>query len=145
MTSSFRFLEDVALADTAFDASGTSPSELCQAAAQAVIESMVDPGTVAPTWKRTIELTASDFPTLLFDWLSELVYLKDAEGISFRGANPTVRENLRTGWHLTANVTGAPINAEQQDLRADVKAVTKHLYEVRQEPGHWTARVVLDV
>lgn len=145
MTLSFRFLEDVALADTAFEAGGTTPSELCQAAAQAVIESMVDPGTVVPTWTRTIELRASDFPTLLFDWLSELVYLKDAEAISFRETSPIVREHPETGWSLKAGVTGAPINAEQQDLRADVKAVTKHLYEVRQEPGRWTARVVLDV
>jgi len=145
MTASFRYLEEIALADAAFEASGTSPSELCQAAAQAVIESMVDPGTVVPTWTRTVELTAPDFPTLLFDWLSELVYLKDAEGISFRETSPIVREHPETGWSLKADVSGAPINAEQQDLRADVKAVTKHLYEVRQQPGRWTARVVLDI
>ena len=38
MTQRFTFLEDVALADAAFEASGDSPSELILAATQAVIE-----------------------------------------------------------------------------------------------------------
>ena len=47
MTSSFRFLEDIALADSAFEARGSTPSELFAAAGRAVIEAMVDPRTVS--------------------------------------------------------------------------------------------------
>jgi SHS2 domain-containing protein len=30
-------------------------------------------------------------------------------------------------------------------LRSDVKAVTKHLYDVHEHKGQWIARVVLDI
>lgn len=146
MTARFRLLEDVALADAAFEASGDSPSELCLAAAQALIDTMVDPGTVSPTWRKTVALHSPDFPDLLFDWLSELVYLKDAEAVVFHEASPTVVEGRHGAeWSLTATVTGSPIDPQHHDLRADVKAVTKHLYEVRQDGTQWVARVVLDI
>jgi SHS2 domain-containing protein len=146
MTARFRVLENVALADAAFEASGDTPSELCQAAAQALIDTMVDPRSVEPTWTKTIALHGPDLSDLLFDWLSELVYLKDAEAVLFRQALPTVEEGAGGAeWRLVATVTGAPIDPQRQELRADVKAVTKHLYEVRQDGGRWVARVVVDI
>ena len=146
MTARFRILEDVALADAAFEASGDSPSELCLAAAQALIETMVDPTSVAPTWSRTVTVRSAELSELLFDWLSELVYLKDAEAVVFFQVAPTVTQGQNgDAWQLTATVTGAPIDPAHQELRADVKAVTKHLYDVRREGPRWIARVVLDI
>ncbi len=146
MTARFRVIEDVALADAAFEASGDSPSELCEAAARALIETLADPATIAPDWSHRVSLHAVDLPDLLFDWLSELVYLKDAEAVVFREVSPPIVEG-RPGseWSLTATVTGARIDPVRQDLRADVKAVTKHLYEVKQDGTQWVARVVLDI
>jgi SHS2 domain-containing protein len=150
MTREFRFLEDVALADTAFEAFGDSPSELFLAAAQAVIETMVNPSTVSARWRRAIEHQAPDIASLLFDWLSDLVYLKDAEGVVFREATAVVTEDRpHGGWKLRGVLTGELIDPARHELRSDVKAVTKHLYEVRRdgdrEGERWTARVVLDV
>jgi|SRR5581483_214514 SHS2 domain-containing protein len=144
MPSAFRFLEDVALADAAFEATGDSPSELFQAAAQAVIETLADPRTVAGTWQRKVSREDEDLASLLFDWLSEIVYVKDAHGVVFREAVPIVgREQGR--WRLDATLVGAPVDPARQDLRADVKGVTKHLYELKQDGSRWTARVVLDI
>ena len=146
MTEEFRFLEDIALADSAFEASGDSPSELFQAAAQAVIETMVDPATVPPSKTQTIERKDADLATLLFDWLADIVYLKDAQGLVFREASAAVRHDpAQVVWQLQGILTGEPIDQTRHELRADVKAVTKHLYEVRQEGGRWKARVVLDI
>jgi SHS2 domain-containing protein len=146
MASEFRFLEDVAVADAAFEATGDTPAELFTAATQAVIEAMVDPGTVSTQWQRTVERREPELSDLLFDWLSELVYLKDAEGVIFHGASVTVAEEpTRASWRLQGTLSGEPIDPARHDLRADVKAVTKHLYEVRQEGTRWKARVVLDI
>lgn len=146
MTAQFRFLEDVALADAAFEAYGDTPSELFVAAAQAVIETLANPTTVAATWRRVIEHQAPDLATLLFDWLSDLVYLKDAEGVVFREATAIVSEDRpHGGWNVRGTLTGEPIDQARHELRADVKAVTKHLYEVRQKEDRWVARVVLDI
>ncbi|MEW6247655.1 MAG: archease [Nitrospirota bacterium] len=144
MPSVFRFLEDVALADAAFEATGDSPSELFRAAAQAVIETLADPKTVAATWRRTITREDEDLASLLFDWLSEIVYVKDAQGVVFREAVPVVRQE-RGRWRLDATLVGAPVDPATQELRADVKGVTKHLYELKQDGTRWTARVVLDI
>lgn len=146
MAHGFRFLEDIALADAAFDAAGDSPSELFVAAAQAVIETMVNPHTVIPVWRRVIELQGPEIADLLFDWLSGLVYLKDAEGVVFREVTAVVSEDRPHGdFRLRATLSGESIDPGRHELRADVKAVTKHLYEVRHDDGHWGARVVLDI
>jgi SHS2 domain-containing protein len=146
MTSAFRFLEDIALADSAFEARGTTPSELFTASAQALIETLADPATVAPAVSRSFTRHDRQLPDLLFDWLADLVFLKDAEGMVFHDAACTVTEDRAKGeWRLTGTVTGEPIDPRRHDLRADVKAVTKHRYAVRQGKGDWVATVVLDI
>lgn len=144
MTHRYRVLDDVALADTAFEATGDSPSELFLAAGQALVDTLADPQLVQPLWTRSIEHRDRDLAALLFTWLSEMVYLKDAEGLVFREARAVVSEE-RNGWVLRGTLSGEPIDPVRHELRADVKAVTKHLYDVRQEAGRWIARVVLDV
>lgn len=146
MTASFRFLDDIALADTAFEATGDSPSELFQGATLALIEAMVEPKTVNSAWSQIFEKSDPDLPTLLFDWLSEIVYLKDAHGLVFREVLTTVAQDPATGaWTLDATLVGEEIDQARHELRGDVKAVTKHMYDVRQQDGRWKARVVLDV
>ena len=48
-------------------------------------------------------------------------------------------------WLLRARLIGAPVDQQTQELHADVKGVTKHLYRVSQEAGRWKALVVLDI
>jgi SHS2 domain-containing protein len=141
----FIFLENVAVADAAFDATGDSPSELFVAAGEAVIETMVDRQTVSPALQRDITLEDEELGSLLFDWLSQIVFLKDAEGLMFRDAEATVEQASDGKWHLCGRLAGEALDPDRHELRADVKAVTKHLYEVGQTNGRWHARVVLDI
>ncbi|MCI1278700.1 MAG: archease [Nitrospira sp.] len=146
MPGSFRFLDDIALADMAFDAEGESLPSLLDAATQALIESLADPSTIADTWHHSVDMEEPDFETLLFEWLGRLVYLKDAHSVVFHQARLSLHQKAApAAWCLHAELTGAPVNPATQDLRSDVKGVTKHLYAVSQEGKHWKARVVLDV
>jgi SHS2 domain-containing protein len=144
MSYSFRFLDDVAMADLAFEAEGDSVEEVFRGATQALLETLADPATVAALWERTVEQTGTDLPALLFDWLSELVYWKDAAGVVFREAPLTLRRE-NASWVLRARLVGAPVDQQAQVLRNDVKGVTKHLYDLRQDEQRWKARVVVDV
>ncbi len=144
MAHAYRVLDDVALADTAFEATGDSPSELFLAAGQAIIETLADPQLVQPVETRSITRRDQDLSALLFAWLSDMVYLKDAEGLVFHAVTAVVSKE-RGGWLVQGTLSGEPIDPARHGLRADIKAVTKHLYEVRQEAGGWIARVVLDV
>ncbi|MBH0203240.1 MAG: archease [Nitrospira sp.] len=145
MSHAFHFLDDVATADLAFDASGDSLQALFHGATCAVIDALADPTTVGSTWRKAIERTDEDPAELLFDWLSDLVYWKDAVGVVFSRAELTLTRQDHGGWKLTGILYGEPVNGSTQILRADVKGVTKHLYRLLQKEGKWTVRVILDV
>ncbi|MBI4003228.1 MAG: archease [Nitrospira defluvii] len=146
MPGTFRFLDDIALADMAFDAEGDSLSALFGAATEALLESLADPTSVAQTWRHVIDMEEPDIPTLLFEWLGRLVYLKDAQSVVFHRVSLSLEQRPKqSSWHLHADVIGAPVDPVTQELRSDVKGVTKHLYAVTQDGTRWKARVVLDV
>lgn len=146
MPSSFRILEEVALADVAFEAIGDTPSELFEAVAYAVMSILANPDTVSNAWHRIIDREERELADLLFDWLSEMVYLKDAEGVVFSQATSSVvYDPSRRCWQLHGELQGETIDPARHELRSDVKAVTKHLYEVHASGGQWNARVVLDI
>lgn len=140
----FRFLEEIALADIGFEAEGESVEDVFRGATQALLESMANPVTVSREWERSIERTDVDLSSLLFEWLSDMVYWKDAAGVVYREA-PLTLTREGEGWLLRARLIGATVNQQTQELHADVKGVTKHLYELKQTGDRWKARVVLDV
>jgi SHS2 domain-containing protein len=73
-----------------------------------------------------------------------VVYWKDAAGVVFREAPLTL---TREGdvWLLHGRLIGAPVDYRTQELHADVKGVTKHLYGLKQTGDRWKVCVVLDV
>jgi SHS2 domain-containing protein len=145
MPYQFHFLDDVAKADLAFDAVGDSLHDLFQGATNAVIEVLADPQTIDSVWQQAIECSEEDPAALLFDWLSDLVYWKDAAGVVFSKAELILTQPGDHRWVVTGTLYGEPVNGATQTLRADVKGVTKHLYQLSQEGERWTVRVVLDV
>lgn len=146
MARSFQFLDHIALADSAFEAKGDSVSELFIASAQALIEVMVNPLTVSTNCRHSITLTQAQLSDLLFEWLLIIVYLKDAEALIFHEVQANVWQDEKTHcWQLDGLLVGDIIKPAQQELRADIKAVTKHMFEVKKESGWWISRVVLDI
>ncbi len=139
----YRFLEDIATGDAAFEAEGRTLEELFRESAIATFEVMVDTESVEPRITREVELKNEAVDGLLFDWLSELVYLKDAEAVLFCRFNLKIRRN--EVYELKARVSGDNINQEKHDLRSDVKAITYHMFEVKKTEEKWIARVILDI
>jgi SHS2 domain-containing protein len=139
----YRFIEDVAIADCAVELEGTDLSDLFETAASALVELMVDPATLPATTERTIALTAPALDLLLYDWLSELIYLKDRDGAVF----PRTRVRVEgTGpFTLTALASGGTIDPASTALRSDAKAVTFHQFRLDRVDGGWLARVVIDI
>jgi len=139
----YRYLEDVATADAAFEVEGRTPEELFRDAAIATFEVMADTKSVNPEITKEIELKNEDIGDLLFDWLSELVYLKDAEFLIFSSFDVSIKKN--DIYELKAKARGEHINQRRHSLRSDVKAVTYHMFEVKRTGEKWTATVVLDI
>ena len=144
MSYEFRFLEDVALADIALEVAGDSIEDLFQGATRALLEAMADPQTVGASWNRRIVKMDAALDDLLVEWLSEIVYWKDAAGVVFHEA-PLSLTHHNGRWKIEASLIGAPVDHTLQTLRNDVKGITRHLYKVGQDGPLWKATVVVDV
>jgi len=139
----YEFLEDVALADCAVEIEGRSLDDLFETAAAAIARLMVDPATLAITVEREIALEAAELDMLLYDWLSEMIFLKDRDSQIFPHAR--VRVTGEGPYRLTADVQGGTIDPEHTALGADPKAVTFHQFALQPVDGGWRARVVIDI
>ncbi len=141
----YKYLEEIAIADIAFEAWGSTPEELFKAAADATMNVMVaDLSTVADREKRRIELEEENLDLLLFNFLQELIYYKDAQRLLLRVDNIHI-EKTQKGFKLQAEAHGEELNPEKHDLRVDVKAVTLHQFQVKKTSEGWWAQVILDI
>jgi SHS2 domain-containing protein len=141
----YRFLEDIATADVAFEAWGGTREELFAAAAAALLATMSDdPDLVERRREAAIRLEHEELDLLLYAFLAELVFLKDARRLLLH--TDTVRINCgEDGFHLEAILRGEEIAPRRHRLQVDVKAVTLHRLKVMYENGVWRATVVLDI
>jgi len=141
----YRYLEEIAIADVAIEAWGTTIEELFTAAADAAINVMVgDLDSIANETQRYFRLEDSELDMLLFKLLQELIFLKDAQHLLLRVRN--IRVQRTNGSHiLVVQAGGERIDPARHELIVDVKAVTLHRLRV-EETGHgWVATVILDV
>jgi SHS2 domain-containing protein len=91
--------------------------------------------------ERRINIGGESLDRLMVDWLSELLYLHDVENLLFKGFK--VESVGKDG--LKAIVKGEPFREGVHVIKTEVKAVTYHRIEVRQEKGGWRAQVILDL
>jgi SHS2 domain-containing protein len=141
----YHYLEDFAIADIAFEATGKDLEELFSSAADATMNVMIeDLDTIKGREGREIELKSGEPDMLLFDLLQEVIYYKDAEQLLLRVKDMTITE--RAGSYLLRAVgIGERLDPKRHEQRADVKAVTLHHFKVEKTAGLWKALVILDV
>jgi SHS2 domain-containing protein len=142
----YRWLEEIAIADAAFEAWADTPEELFADACDATLAVMVaDPERLEPKTGRDVRLEEEAPDLLLFGLLQELLFYKDAERLLLRPAGLRI-ERGADRWALTGRLQGEELDPGRHELRVDVKAVTLHRLAVEPVPsGGWRATVVLDV
>ncbi len=141
----YHYLEDVGTADIAFEATGGDLPELFTAAADATMNVMIDNLDAIESHKtRQIELSNDNIQMLLFDFLQELIYFKDAKRLLLR-VSATQIDRKGEEYFLKAQVAGEQLDAARHQQRADVKAVTLHGFSVVKDNVGWKARVLLDI
>jgi protein archease len=141
----YKFLEEIGTADIAFEATGRNLSELFADAADATTNVMIDNlDAIEPRETRQIELSNDKIDMLLFDFLQELIYLKDAKRLLLRVRDAQI-DKKEGKYFLKAEAAGETLDAARHHQRADVKAVTLHDFSVEKENGRWKATVLLDI
>jgi SHS2 domain-containing protein len=140
----YRYLEDIATADVAFEAWGEDLEAMFVAAADATMNVMVtNLNAIDRTEHRSLRVAAEELDMLLFELLQELIFYKDAERLLLR--IPDVLIKKQSGqFVLTAEAYGEELNTQKHDPIVDIKAVTLHRFKVEETPRGWEAFVILD-
>jgi SHS2 domain-containing protein len=141
----YRYLEDIAIADVAFEAWGNTVEEMFVAASNATLNIMVSNlATIRPRDYRHFRIEDSPIDMLLFQSLQELVYYKDAERLLLLVRSVRIEQHA-SDWIAHIEAAGEKIDPRQHDLIVDVKAITLHRFSVHRTVQGWTAEVTVDV
>ncbi|MBX6762949.1 MAG: archease [Rubrobacteraceae bacterium] len=129
-------------ADVGFEAAAESPEGLFLEAMRGVLLLMFERPPQGGGCLRTVELEGPDLEVLLVRWLSELLYLVQEEG--FVPADGSLRLDMED-CSLRARLRGSALDVEEQGWIGEIKSVTFHGLEIRQEGDTWSCRVIFDV
>lgn len=140
----YKFLEDIAIADVAFEATGKTLEELFDSSALALENTQVkDLKSVKHKVEKKIEVEADTIEMLLFNFMQELIFLKDAKLLLFSKFSIKITEGKK--WKLKVRAYGEKPNMKKHELLVDVKAVSLHNFKVEETENGWKADVILDV
>jgi len=90
---------------------------------------------------REIALEGGSLDALLVDWLQELVFLTETEGLVFRRFEVEL-----SGIRLRARAWGEPFDERRHVTHnVMVKAVTRHMLEIGREGGGYRVQVLFDI
>lgn len=131
-------------ADVGFWAHGMDLEEAFQNAARAMFEVMTDTAQIKPTTKREVMVESEDKKALLYDWLSELLFLHDYEGRVFSKFSVNIIPEGPESFRLQGEVWGEEFHQGTHEVRDEVKAVTFHLMEITEDESGCTLQVILD-
>lgn len=95
---------------------------------------------VLPLQERTLTIPGADPDYLLFDWLTELLYIFDTERLLLVDFDLRIDEN-----GVTAACRGEPLDPSRHLLDHEVKAITYHQLKVEQTAAGWRAELIVDI
>jgi SHS2 domain-containing protein len=139
MQPPFEFFDHTA--DVGMIARGATLGEAFANAAKGMFALMVDLERVAERDERRVEVTGDDAEGLLVNWLAELLYISEVDGLVFRRFDIEDASETR----LAARAFGEALDLERHNPQLMIKAVTRHMLEVAHEDAGWRVRVVLDI
>jgi SHS2 domain-containing protein len=128
-------------ADLGIDVSGKTLADLYGNAALALFDIMVEPAGMQVVENREIEIHGADPTDLFVNFLREMLYLFNGEGLvltSCRVAHIDERS-------LSAHIRCGRYDARTHRVKTEIKAVTYHQATVMKTARGWQGRVIFDV
>ena len=130
-------------ADAKFRATGETVEEAFSEAVKAFGE-IVGTDPEAGDTRHRVELEAENYKALLFDFLDELIFLQDTEGVGVCHAEDLEIKDLENGHRLETTIWTDVITEDMSLL--DIKAPTYNEMEVDYQEGEgWIVQAVLDI
>jgi SHS2 domain-containing protein len=142
LAGGYRFLDH--MTDAFIEAYGTTLEEAFENAAKALCDTMIDLKTVRPKREIILSANGNDLYSLLFDWLDKVMLLLVADGIAMSQFSVKIKQH-NNSYLLEGTARGEPLKLDRHRYKVEVKAVTYHEMEIKQEKGLITARFLLDL
>ncbi len=138
----FMVIEEGATADYVFDAYGRTLDELFANCAEACFCAMTDIDKVELQKELNILVEGETIEDLLYNFIAELIYLKDVEKIFLSKYDVEIDDEKSA---LRATLAGETIDYDKHVIKTDVKAVTYHGLKITEDDDGFTARMILDI
>lgn len=136
----YSFLDHTA--DILYEVKAKTLEELFSDSAKALTDTQVDINKIEKKEKYNVVLENKRIDALLFDWLNELIFIKDSKQLIFSDFSIQIKKNDK--YKLKVTCYGEKIKLKHEQ-KADAKAITMHKFRVWYENGFWNALVLVDV
>jgi len=128
-------------ADQGIRAYGFTLKEVFTNSAKALSVLSTDPKRVEIKEEFEIEVSNTEIDELLVDWLNELIYIQDTEGVFLVKFEINILEPPL----LKAKVYGEKMDRDKHMFGSCLKAATYHYLKVEKTEDHWECQVIFDV
>jgi SHS2 domain-containing protein len=135
----FELLEHTS--DIGLLARGTNRNEALIAACHGLVSILVNPADFKPLEERFFKATGSDEAAQIVNWLNEILFFFDTEGMVFVDFEIELWDTNE----VIGRAKGERFDADRHEFRTAVKAATYHQFESHPTSEGWEIRVFVDV
>jgi len=125
-------------ADVMIKAHGRTLEQCYENAAFALFDQMVHASRIVPRVETSFAVEGHDLESLLYNFLSEFLYIHDAKGLVLCEFHVTVE-----GDGLICRALGEKFDPVRHQQRHEVKAITYHMLKV--DPDEPSVTVIFDI
>jgi SHS2 domain-containing protein len=140
----YKFLDHTA--DVSVEAFGTTLEEAFEQTVYSLMETITPSlRSISPKIERSIVIEAEDKEALLFDFLSEFLYIFDVEELIFNKIEiqPIIKE--KNIYILKAVAKGEKFNKLKHEPGIEVKAITYSFMNIEQKKNEVKINVIFDI
>ena len=140
----FRFLEHTA--DVQIESWGPTLEEAFSQTALSLMAT-ITPNIyiISPNMQKIMEIEAEDKESLLFDFLSEFLYIFDVEELVFSEISVETIMKKQEKYYLKAILKGEAFNKNAHEIGIEVKAITYSFMEINENKDNVNIKVVFDI
>mgnify|MGYP000306511536 CR=1 FL=1 len=139
----YEYMEDIATADVALRAYGKTVEEMFINAAKGMENLITNVEKIEPKESRDIEIHATDYFALLYQWLEQLLIYFDTEFMVFSKFNIKIDQRGEE-FMLYGKIYGQKVT-EDMEIKHEIKAVTYHEMGIEKIRGGFMCQVILDL
>jgi SHS2 domain-containing protein len=130
-------------ADIKFKAYGKSLEELFTNILKACTNILTDVNNIKPKSQTNINLKAKKIETLAYDFIEELLFLIDTEGLIFNNFQDITITQTKDEFILDGTLIGDHYN--NYEINGDIKAATYNEMKLIKESNNYEITIVVDI